>query len=348
MRRSTNEGRGFTLIELLVVIAIIAVLVALLLPAVQSAREAARRTQCVNNLKQIGLALQNYYEALGSFPIGSATYDDNYSACISGSQTDARGHSLFTYILPYMEQVAAYNAVNFHFGAGGDQQPFSHAGAVNWTGLIVRVASYVCPSDFPQTPYTNKAVDPNNESYNPYSQSSYAGSVGTFDIFRWWYGCPHNPQVSHIEIEPDGAFGKMFAFRLAQFTDGTSSTIFVGETARFKNDPDKVFNEWNRALWFGSTLAGVTRISGLATVVPRINANLMVPDAPPQNPFTWMNSPVFQEFGQFGFRSQHPGGANFLFGDGSVHFLKESIDRRRVYYALGTRANGEVVGSDQY
>ncbi|HEV3162865.1 MAG TPA: DUF1559 domain-containing protein [Isosphaeraceae bacterium] len=349
MSESTLERRGFTLIELLVVISIIAVLVGLLLPAVQGAREAARRAQCTNNLKQVGLALAAYESTRRIFPMGVVTYADNYQTCTNtGTQHDPRGHSLFTFILPQMEQEPSYNAINFSFGGGGNQQPFGNAGAVNWTGLIPHISSYVCPSDLTQTPFTNKAVNPNNQSFNPMSQTSYAASVGTIDIIRFFFGCPHPAQVTTIEIPPDGAFGKNVCYRTRDFVDGLSQTIMVGESSRFKNDPDPALNEWNWTLWFGSALPGVTRTQGLATAVPRINAHLMVPDPPRVNPFTWMNDPVNKDFGQMGFRSQHPGGANFLFGDGSVHFLKDTIDRQRVFWGLSTRANRDIVSSDAY
>jgi prepilin-type N-terminal cleavage/methylation domain-containing protein/prepilin-type processing-associated H-X9-DG protein len=337
--RMDSARRGFTLIELLVVIAIIAVLIALLLPAVQAAREAARRASCVNNLKQIGLAIANYEQSVGTYPIGVYTY-----AAEDGPSTNncayARGHSLFTYILNYMEQSTVYNAVNFGFPAGGGSPIGPNSGATQWTALITRINAYICPSDFPQTPYTN-AVN-GGQSYNAYSQSSYAGNAGTTDIFRWWYGCPN-------EIPPDGPFGKSISYRSSDVTDGTSNTILVGETARFKNDPDQVFNEWNRALRFGSSLAGVTRFQGLALCVPKINADLLVPDAPAGDPWLWYNDPNTnsQNLGQSGFRSQHPGGANFLLGDGSVRFLKASTNLV-VYRALGTRAAGEVISADSF
>ncbi len=147
--RSPRFRHGFTLIELLVVIAIIGVLIALLLPAVQAAREAARRAQCTNNLKQIGLALHNYLSATGTFPPGTIGYRDNYTSCGSGTYEDVRGHTLFTMILPQMEQSTIYNAINFHYGAGYAMAPFQHAGEVNFTALNAVQSAYVCPSDDP-------------------------------------------------------------------------------------------------------------------------------------------------------------------------------------------------------
>ena len=335
LRKRSN--RGFTLIELLVVIAIIAVLIALLLPAVQAAREAARRAQCVNNLKQIGLGIYNYESSNGSYPFGVYTFAAESAA---DGCAYPRAHTLFTFILQYMEQGTMFNSINFNFPAGG-ASAVGTAGLIQSTALLTRVNSYICPSDFRQIPYQIPA-----QSNNAYSQSSYAGVAGTYDIFRYWFGCPN-------EIPPNGPFGKSFIYKIADITDGTSNTLFVGETSRFINDPDQVFNEWDRGLWFSSAAAGVTRPQGLALVLPKINAQLMIPDAPTESgaacnsPGLWDNNPVYFNFGQFGFRSNHPGGANFLLGDGSVRFIKATINPL-TYMALGSRNFGEVISADSY
>jgi prepilin-type N-terminal cleavage/methylation domain-containing protein/prepilin-type processing-associated H-X9-DG protein len=350
MSNASRLRRGFTLIELLVVVAIISGLVALLLPAVQSAREAARRMQCVNNLKQIGLALQNYALAQGTFPPGSITWQETPIDC----GTPRRGHSLFTLVLSQMEQTNVFNAINFNFASVGIQGADS-AGAINNTAFAGRVGSYICPSDFQQIPWTNKLIDPGNQSYDAYSQGSYAGMVGTVDIFRWWCGCPVSFSdgvvcVGQVELRPDGSFGKNFGFPLVAFTDGLSQTLLVGEFARFRNDPDHLFNQWNYAIYLQSSMVGVTRPQALATSVPRINANLRVPDNPASpvlGPIGWTQDRENLSFGQFGFRSQHPNGANFLLGDGSVRFLKETISTD-VYRALSTRGSSELVDNASY
>src|SRR5262249_2949391 len=164
-----SAKRGFTLIELLVVIAIIAVLIALLLPAVQSAREAARRASCVNNLKQIALAIHNYESASGSFPIGTLMNQDaNYASTCS---LPIFGYSFLALMLPNMEQTPVYNSINFLFPPGGHSYLGQDAGAINYTGMTTRVNSYVCPSDLTQTPF------PVSVTTNGYAQSSYAGSA---------------------------------------------------------------------------------------------------------------------------------------------------------------------------
>jgi prepilin-type processing-associated H-X9-DG protein len=337
------------MIELLVVIAILMTLCALLFPAVQAAREAGRRAACVNNLRQIGIALQGYERTHLCFPPGAVTGQETPQDCGSFANR-GRGHGIFTVILPYVEQGSTYDAVNFAFGTIG-QQGSINAGAVNYTALSTRLAAYICPSDSVQTPPLNKLVDPiNGLTFNAYSQGSYAGVVGTVDIFRWSCGCPptsDDGQVcfkSTVELMPDGAFGYNHAFRERDFRDGLSNTILVGEFARFVNDPDTIFNDWNIALPIESpTTPGVTRPNGLATTVPELNAKLMVPDYPQSSPVNWKLDPKNLLMGQFGFRSHHSGGVYFLFGDGSVKFLQDSIDVTKVYRPLSTRDSNEVV-----
>ena len=165
-------------------------------------------------------------------------------------------------------------------------------------------------------PYTNKLIDPNNASYDAFSQGSYAGMVGTVDIFRWWCGCPvytidNIVCFGQVELKPDGMFGNNHNFRETSVPDGLSQTLLVGEFSRFRNDPDPVFNEWNGALYYYSNWPGSLDRRRCATSVPKINANLMVPDYPPSTtlgPVNWKIDPVNQNFGQFGFRSQHPSG----------------------------------------
>ena len=348
----TRSQRGFTLIELLVVIAIIGVLIALLLPAVQSAREAARRSQCTNNLKQMGLGLANYESAQGSFPPGALTYPiANNTSCASGTYWDGRGHSVFAFMLPFMEQSAIHNSINFSVNAGGPFMAGVHGGMVNSTAFHNVISNYVCPSDIGNeiTQY------PSGTTYSP---SSYVASSGTGDIFRYWNGCP-------TEIPPDGAFGKNETFKISHFRDGLSNTFMIGEKSRFLNDPETIWNFWNRSLWFGAA-NGTTRVAGFATVAVKPNASLAIPEPPATlNPTgdidSWLYSPVYQNAGQFGFLSQHPGGLNMLFGDGSVRFIKDSISLGNVaqnppagqvqigvWRALATRKGGEVVSADQY
>jgi len=370
LRRSASGG--FTLIELRGGIAIIAVLIALLLPAVQSAREAARRTQCVNNLKQIGLGIHNYESSNGVFPIGIQNYGPQDLAFGCTGNGYGRGHSLFSYILPYMEQTTVYNAINFSFpagGSGGERFFGVDPGPVQSTAFTGTISSYICPDDSQLTPKSSPRPADLLEAYSP---SSYAASFGTWDVWHWWYGCP-------TMIQGDGAFAWDWAYRIPDITDGLSNTYFVGEMSRFSNDPDSFFNFWNRGGYFGARSAatpGVTRPQASTSSVARLNSSLLIPDVPADagNGYNYVdgwlyspNGPAALAEGQYGFHSLHPGGGNFLFGDGSVKFLKNSIDMgnyytlsvpggtrppasgsKGVYRMLSTRAGGETLSADAY
>ena len=327
----------------------------------QAVREAARRAQCQNNLKQIGLAILNYETAYGALPLGAVLYNaaDALTAPPAAGPRPLetrragapRDFTMLTLILPLMEQHGAYDAINFNLRATGTTFNSINAGAVNSTGLLTTISSYICPSD--ELRASKLAAGP-----NAFSQTSYFPSGGTWNTIIYYRG------PTCWEQEPgNGAFDAYTAYSLSSFLDGTSNTIFVGESSRFKQDPDWFANTWSAFGYFGSALGDNTsRPQGFAYEVPRINANLMPGDDPqygsnPLPPGTdypdssdsrnWLTDPKYKEYGQWGFRSRHPGGAHFLFGDGSVRFLKNSIDLA-TYRALGTRDGGEVVSSDAY
>jgi prepilin-type N-terminal cleavage/methylation domain-containing protein/prepilin-type processing-associated H-X9-DG protein len=347
--RTQAEGlRAFTLIELLVVIAIIGVLVALLLPAVQAAREAARRAQCTNNLKQFGLAIANYESAQGSYPMGRIDRSPQYTNCVN-----LIGHSWMNFTLPFLEGGAQYNAINFNL-------PYNTR--AQFTAFRLKINTLLCPDDDPN-------VDLTAQGYIVTMQTSYAGMSGLTEItiYRWNPG-PGQPNADRCgALDGEGIFGNSIAYKIASVTDGTANTIFVGEQCRFLNEPpNSTFNFGNVACtivgpdWAGSTYwPGDVRVTGIAYAVPRLNAKAVTSNATAcmrgnpfgttqysyGNPVGWLNT--CPDLGQFGFRSRHPGGVNFLFGDGSVHFLKESI-ALPTYRALATRALGEVVSADAY
>ena len=346
---SRNARRGFTLIELLVVIAIIGVLIALLLPAVQAAREAARRSQCTNNLKQMGLALHNYESTQGSFPMGGMRWDRNFDGCV----TDWK-HTWQDYIMPFLEQGTTYNTFNF-------SRPWNSI--TQNTAFDTNVAVYLCPSD---SRYTQEPV-----GFVQYVQTSYAAvRGGTENIYYSWGTPTTQPNANRCgAIDSEGLFGTNVVYRIADISDGTSQTLAVGETSRFNADASTAspFNMGNvLGAWGGPGITGWTndvRVTGGAYTVPKINSQpdklnsgpsigstCGGPFATPQfgNPIGWATIPnPCQNNGQFGFRSNHPGGANFLFCDGSVKFLKSTINTQTLQ-ALGSRNLGEVVSADAY
>ncbi len=354
---SRSRKRGFTLIELLVVIAIIAVLIALLLPAVQSAREAARRAQCVNNLKQIALGCHNYETAIGSFPMGNtalnATANGFGAACSVSTLYDA-----FDYVLPYMEQGTSYNAYNFSWP--GDMYPQAAIAGANVTAGTQKVSAFICPSD-----QAAPAASPTQYTI-AVNQGSYGMSRGTYEnIYFNWY---NNSGVAVQYGNTCGYGGGTGMFmpegvvKIAAVTDGTSNTFFFGEMSRFPNEPGGSSFMWLNltAAWGDSSFfSGGVRITGGAFVVP-------APNAPPDTtgavtgacfancvlPPDWLNNAgipggACNQLGQWGFRSFHPGGLNFAMADGSVRFIKNSINLV-TYRALGTRNMNEVVSADQY
>jgi prepilin-type N-terminal cleavage/methylation domain-containing protein/prepilin-type processing-associated H-X9-DG protein len=341
--------RGFTLIELLVVIAIIGVLIALLLPAVQSARESARRAQCTNNLKQIGIALHNYESQTGSFPFGVLLTSQNTPPQLGGPCVARYRHTLFTFALQFVEAGNLYDSINMEAAANSVR---------NTTALNQRVATYTCPSD--------GVSGPTPVTYPGYSHGSYAGNAGTVNPWRWLVA---NPATCNRVIG-DGAFVVNANFRISEFRDGLSNTFMVGEAARDELEADEIFNFWNSGEWFGDGL--LHRSCGIRFCVPKLNSKHIrnvaelaggsfgFLDTPTPSPWiNWWCNIDAQKVGQWGFRSNHPGGGNFLFGDGSVRFIKETIDRggitgdpvtsrRGVYHHLSTRKGGEVVSADQF
>jgi prepilin-type N-terminal cleavage/methylation domain-containing protein/prepilin-type processing-associated H-X9-DG protein len=348
---------GFTLIELLVVIAIIGVLIALLLPAVQAAREAARRAQCTNNLKQIALAAHNYESANGSFPIGNRGLQLVYPGLppcgiLDGSAYPI-GHTAFVFILPYMEDTAQYNAYNL---------VRTYDSYSNVTGISTKVAAYICPTD------TDASPDPTGTI--TVTQASYGTARGLWETlaFNWATTAtlpdPNGLYASTCNQGPgDGMFSVEWSHKISSVTDGLSNTFLFGEMSRFRNEPpgsNFLFNLIG-GIWVGPPWNAKSpfwpndiRTTSGATAVPKLNAppdttgNVqMACFATASFPPDWITVPACQYLGQFGFRSLHPGGGNFAMADGSVRFVKDSINVP-TYRALATRAGAEVVGADQY
>ena len=351
---------GFTLIELLVVIAIIAVLIALLLPAVQSAREAARRAQCVNNMKQLGLAIHNYHDTALAFPPGamSTNPSQGWGAWSNNSVTWR------VLILPQMEQTAKYNSFNFDLKVGGLE---SAAAATSW---YASVNSFLCPSDgnhdngfrpanIPTGQYPMYGPPPRPGggalacpivNYNMSFGDNYAiGNLSNGGVNPWETPCA-GPALGQPRIGQPGFWGTSFDCAITSATgggqmrgfsdyrtmnntnmagvlDGTSNTILVGEAL-----PDQ---DANNEFWTATSAA-----SGV-TIPINWRTDLAVDGFGSTN---W-NSRL--SYAARGFKSRHPGGANFLFADGSVKFIKNSINRV-TYCAIGSRNGGEVVSADAY
>jgi prepilin-type N-terminal cleavage/methylation domain-containing protein/prepilin-type processing-associated H-X9-DG protein len=363
--------RGFTLIELLVVISIIAVLIALLLPAVQSAREAARRAQCTNNLKQIGLGMHNYHSTHGTFPLGGTTGPNNaYGTAYAVSWGTWSAHAL---MLGYLEQMPLYNSANFSWAV-----IMGSGWRINTTVSNSMVNIFLCPSD-----NMSPVPVPNNSQWSG-RLNNYFASVGTTIAYQG--GTP----TTGVFTQAGPAYG------LQNITDGSSNTIAFAEAVV---GPDSGGYQTKQILQIfrngtnvspGST-AGSTSLYDANTNIKAVLADmqtcqtaaLTLPSgdgtqgtlneddkgerwAADDGGFSLINTVVPPSSIQYSFaccsfsqsygcddgsfenvNSMHPGGANVLFADGSVHFLKSSISMK-TYWALGTKANGEVVSSDSY
>jgi prepilin-type N-terminal cleavage/methylation domain-containing protein/prepilin-type processing-associated H-X9-DG protein len=316
---------GFTLIELLVVIAIIAVLIALLLPAVQSAREAARRAQCVNNLKQIGLALHNYHQVFDSFPPGYISSQTRGSDPVYDGNDTGMGWAWGSMILPHMEAAPTYNAINFSL---------SSYYADNDTATYVRMSSYICPSDTTRELvsvfgyYDSWFVPPDAPVWDYLAGTNYVGMFG----------------LGEIGDHPGGGEGCFFRnsrVKIAAITDGTSNTIAIGERS----------HTLSYVTWTARSIGGwLYKTSAVEGGTDKFN-----PD--PEECWTQILGPAGLEDGNRtinqpmahveDYWSRHPGGANFLFADGSVHFLKDSINPIP-WRAMATRAGGEVLTADSF
>lgn len=349
--------RGFTLIELLVVIAIIAVLIALLLPAVQAAREAARRIQCTNNLKQIGLSIHNYESAQSVIvtgrilSIGSGPGQCANGALLSGCQDTP----WFVLLLPYYEGSTISNAFNFSIGSSGPTT--GPAGLplglfVNSTVTVSKLAMMQCPSDREMS-FTWPAPYSSIVTF-PMTKGNYAVNWGNtqYDqgLDQASYG--YTPAAPTLAMP----FPLDKPARISSITDGTSNTVFVAEILKGST------NDIRGTLWMSLPGAGVfnTRFTpnGFNDIYQYVNpalkgsSGVAKSDTLPNGFCVTEGSLPCQNvnpyaFANAGARSLHPGGVNTLFGDGSVRFLKNTINAQ-TWVALGSISGGEVISADQF
>jgi prepilin-type N-terminal cleavage/methylation domain-containing protein/prepilin-type processing-associated H-X9-DG protein len=327
MRGERAAARGFTLIELLVVIAIIGVLVGLLLPAVQAAREAARRAQCTNNLKQLGIALQNYH---GQFNVFPSAYQTRWGGDAVHGPPDpitgdaGPGWAGFGQLLPLLEQGPVYAALNINLPTWAP---------ANSTGTRAVLSVFLCPSASAGDP-TFAVVDESGASRATFARAHYLASAGTLNLW--------DQPLPNLGALATGPFYRNSAVTIARVRDGLSNTIFVSEHSPALSDKT----------WVG--------IVPGAIVCPRPEWAFSEPEcdyaaallqyhtgpSPNESPpvIHGPNAP-FGHVDQV--YAEHPGGANVLLGDGSVRFVRQSINLM-TWVGLNTIARGEVISSDDW
>ena len=329
---SLRRRRAFTLIELLVVIAIIAILIALLLPAVQQAREAARRTQCRNNLKQLGLALHNYHDTMNTLPPGALFWATNPTTSITNqNQPSNNGDTVYTnnnlygnwmvFILPYIDQAPLYNLYDIN-------SPMSVTTGNNATIRSTVIPGYMCPSDA----NTNTRMNRWNGGGALWARGNYGAAMGRElgGNLTQWLG---------ISSDRRGAMGMGMGAKVRDFTDGQSNTVMVWEMRVGIGDQDPR-GTWAMGRYGTSLVAGCQNEGDCPGINTPNNGSDDVfgcNSVPAQGMGCWNGGD-----GQVSPRSFHVGGVHALLGDGSVKFISENLDFNTHRY-ISSIAGGETV-----
>lgn len=332
VRPRRDAARAFTLIELLVVVAVIALLIGLLLPAIQSAKEASRRVACANNLKQLGMAISAYHATNEMLPFGVG-FDDDKTLATVGS-LNARRFSCHSQILPYIEQGPLFNSVNFlvapFFPSYSGQAPAGGGFGVNGTAALTVVGAFLCPSD------EDRLEQPwGHNNFRTCNGSSWSGRAG------------------------DGMFGQISRTRFADITDGLSNTAAFSERVKGTGDPavydpladlysnpgawtQDAFRQWCRSLSKAQAVTLYHDVDGgqnwLEGNMNWTRYNHVLPPGYPscKNGLTWNGVAMTAT-------SAHPSGVNLLLGDGSTRFVKSSVDAA-IWSALATIRGNEIIG----
>ena len=352
------KNNGFTLVELLVVIAIIGILVGMLLPAVQQVREAARRTECSNNQRQLGIACHNYESAFGSFPDGLYCSDADNS---SGGAYNITwyGHTVFAKILPYLEQGNVFEQFNFDLSAAAAVSNTTDSnGNFGLDAIIAEiptaatVPSFICPSDFLEI--NPVFLDWNSQGYSRgwHGMTSYLANGGTHSTYFRDFGMQDNGvfymtgpgSLPSNPSETPNLSKNARACKIGQIYDGTSNTFLFGERYHFDPNFDSILHEssstfsrypiakWGAWGWIGGG-NGTTHIFGSTRLDAPINYQ-----TPADASANYSNVNIRMS----AYGSGHPGGANFALSDGSVRFVPETIDAIS-FQAISTREEGEAI-----
>ena len=331
---TVSRKRGFTLIELLVVIAIIGILIALLLPAIQAAREAARRATCINNLKQLGLAMHNHHDSSKRFPP---------SCTLTGAAPGVQnGWSFLTYLLPFCEQEVLYTALKVK------KNPIPTPTGVPTIAWVTEVSAFKCPS-YSGPGFQDPAASPPSGALTQYKALG-ATTGGMLALAKGTGGLvPTGPAYKPDANTPDGALFPGVSQKIASLADGTSNTVMICETA-----------ERDSAVWCVgqfATLAGLPGPTKGPTYAPANNfGGFWAPtgyngkydqEGNTSHFLTYLSwdyegddGPYISGTYQQGPGSEHPQVVNHLFGDGTVHSVRNEIDAS-LYFFVITRSNGD-------